>query len=122
MDIIYNEVIYMTRDNILASKSNIYGFMPGEMAKDLAARARARRLELNLSQAALAKRSGVSLGTLKRFERMAEISLKNLLLLAVAMDAAEGFKSIFSDRNYATFEEAVDTGEYRARKRGRINE
>jgi transcriptional regulator with XRE-family HTH domain len=112
----------MIKDNILAVKSSIYGFMPGEMAKDIAARARESRLDMNLSQSALAKRSGASLGSLKRFERTGEISLKNLLLLAVALDAAEGFKSIFLNRNYATFEEAVGTGTYRARKRGRINE
>ncbi|HRU38895.1 MAG TPA: helix-turn-helix transcriptional regulator [Candidatus Goldiibacteriota bacterium] len=112
----------MIKDNILTTKSDIYGFMPGEISKDISKRARERRLELNLSQAALAKRSGVSLGTLKRFERIAEISLKNLLLLAAAMDALDGFKGVFSGRNYATFEEAVESGPYRKRKRGRINE
>jgi transcriptional regulator with XRE-family HTH domain len=115
-------VINTIRDNIISTKDDFNGYMPGEIAKEIAGRVRSRRLELNLSQAALAKRSGVSLGTLKHFERTSEISLKSLVLLAAAMDAADGFKNIFSTRNYATFDEAVSVKNRRTRKRGRIND
>jgi len=48
-----------------------------------------------LTQADLAARSGVPLGTLKRFERMGEVSLSTLLALAEALDALDGFQALF---------------------------
>ena len=81
----------MIKDNILSIKSDFIGSSPVEIGRGISLRARTRRLELNLTQAALASRSGVSLGTLKRFERYGEISLKNLLLLAVALKSIDGF-------------------------------
>jgi transcriptional regulator with XRE-family HTH domain len=51
--------------------------------RELAMRVRARRREGKLSQAALAEKSGVSLGSLKRFERSGDISLASLLRIAV---------------------------------------
>jgi transcriptional regulator with XRE-family HTH domain len=112
----------MIKDNILSIKSDFIGSSPVEIGRGISLRARTRRLELNLTQAALASRSGVSLGTLKRFERYGEISLKNLLLLAVALKSTDGFSSLFSSRNYSTFEEAVSQAAPKKRKRGRIND
>ena len=57
--------------------------------------ARSRRIALSLTQADLAARSGVPLGTLKRFERMGEVSLSTLLALADALDALDGFQALF---------------------------
>ena len=57
--------------------------------------ARNRRIALGLTQADLAARSGVPLGTLKRFERLGEVSLSSLLALAEALDALEGFHGLF---------------------------
>jgi transcriptional regulator with XRE-family HTH domain len=54
---------------------------PIEVAKSLAARHRQVRKQLKLSQEEMAERSGVSLGTLKRFERTGKISLESLLKL-----------------------------------------
>ena len=45
---------------------------PQEIRRDIAARAQARRLALNMSQKELAARSGVSLGSVKRFETTGE--------------------------------------------------
>lgn len=42
---------------------------PKEVQKDLTDRLKAKRLFQNLSQIGLANRSGVSLGSIKRFER-----------------------------------------------------
>ena len=47
--------------------------------QEIAERAKFRRLEQNLTQEGLALRSGVSLGSIKRFERSGEISLKSLM-------------------------------------------
>lgn len=57
--------------------------------------ARNRRIALGLTQSDLARRSGVPLGTLKRFERLGEVSLTTLLALAEALDALDGFHGLF---------------------------
>ncbi|WP_112309200.1 helix-turn-helix domain-containing protein [Pseudogemmobacter bohemicus] len=57
--------------------------------------ARNRRIALGLTQADLAGRSGVPLGSLKRFERLGEVSLSALLAIAEALDAFEGFRALF---------------------------
>lgn len=66
-----------------------------EIREALRQAARQRRLVMGWSQADLAARSGVSLGSLKRFESSGEISLTSLLALAGAMDALEGFGALF---------------------------
>ena len=68
---------------------------PREMMTDIARRARAKRLGLNWSQATLSQNSGVSLGTLKKFERFGQISLESLLKVALALDAFDKFDGLF---------------------------
>jgi transcriptional regulator with XRE-family HTH domain len=70
-------------------------YNPKDIALEIAERAKQRRLQLNKTQKDLAIETGVSLGSLKRFERSGDVSLQNLLLLAVALDATETFKSVF---------------------------
>lgn len=53
-----------------------------------------RRLFFNLTQEGLANRSGVSLGSIKRFESSGEISLKSLLKLAVILECLSDFLDI----------------------------
>jgi transcriptional regulator with XRE-family HTH domain len=54
---------------------------PPEVRKALAKRHRALRRQHKLSQEEMADRSGVSLGSLKRFESTGKISLDSLLKL-----------------------------------------
>ena len=54
---------------------------PLEVSKGLAERHRILRKQLKMSQEEMAERSGVSLGTLKRFENTGKISLESLLKL-----------------------------------------
>lgn len=68
---------------------------PQEMQKIIASQARTLRLEFNLSQQTLSKKSGVSYGSLKKFEQTGQISLESLLKLAVALGAMDDFKSLF---------------------------
>ena len=107
-------------NNILVANL-LEDFNPKALAQGIAKRVRARRLELNLTQSALAKRSGVSLGSLQRFENQAEISLKSLLKLAVALDATAEFKQLFSKVNYQHIDEVIASQENKTRKRGRKN-
>lgn len=69
---------------------------PQEAASNLAARAKARRLAMNLTQEGLARRSGVTLPSLKRFERTGQISLESLLKLALVLDCLQEFERLFS--------------------------
>ncbi len=88
----------------------------------IALRVKEKRLKKNLTQASLSKRSGVSLGTLKRFEHTHEISLKHLLMIAAALGCADDFSALFAGQEYSTFDEAVDYAVRETRKRGRIND
>lgn len=54
--------------------------------KTLAENARARRLAMGLTQGGLAKRSGVSLPTLRKFEQKGLISLESFLKLMMVLD------------------------------------
>lgn len=67
---------------------------PLEVQAALAERFKKRRLSLNFSQEGLALRSGVSWGSLKRFERTGEISLASLLQLALVLDCLHDFEKI----------------------------
>lgn len=96
-------------------------FNPAALAKGIAVRMRARRLELNLTQIGLAAKAGVSLGTLKRFENSNEISLKHLLMIAVVLDATEEFALLFSKRQYQSIQEVLKESGHKKRERGRRN-
>lgn len=94
---------------------------PLSIAKEIAVRVREKRLELNLTQQALATRSGVSLGSLKRFENRYEISLRHLLLLAIALQATEEFTALFSHTLYQSVDDVVNRKQKSKRQRGREN-
>jgi len=52
------------------------------------------RKKLNLTQAEIADRSGVSLGSVKRFERLGKISLESFLKLLLILGRLEEFNSL----------------------------
>ena len=54
-----------------------------------------RRKEANLTQRKLALRSGVSYGSIRRFESTGEISLYSLLSIANSIGCLEDFDNIF---------------------------
>lgn len=71
---------------------------PTEMMNDLAFRIKSKRLELNLTQEGICSRSGVSLGSLKRFEATGQISLESLLKLAHAIGSLSDFDTLFETK------------------------
>lgn len=92
-----------------------------ELMQDVAVAARARRLAANLTQEGLAQRSGVSLGTLKKFEHTGEISLKSLLNIAMALDATRGFETLFiADASPSVLSIDELLKQPKERKRGRV--
>ncbi|MBS2210723.1 helix-turn-helix transcriptional regulator [Carboxylicivirga mesophila] len=71
---------------------------PDSVCKELAKRHKALRKQLKLTQAELADRAGVSLGSLKRFETTGQISLESLLKLANLLNRLSDFDTIFTPR------------------------
>jgi transcriptional regulator with XRE-family HTH domain len=108
--------------NILSANEFVVDdFNPEAIMKKVAERLKRSRLELNLSQAALAAKSGVSWGSLKRFEHTGEISLRNLVLLAVALDSTEEFGLLFGKQQYQSIDELITKTKAKTAKRGRRN-
>ena len=92
---------------------------PDEMAEQIAKRVRAKRLLLNFSQRTLAERSGVSYGTLKKFEHTGQISLESLLKLALTLNALEEFKNLFLAQKFESPTSLDKLMRDHSRKRGR---
>ncbi|MCE2407070.1 MAG: hypothetical protein J4G19_06165 [Pseudomonadales bacterium] len=74
----------------------------------------------NLTQAGLAARSGVPLGTLKKFEHSGSISLVSFVRLLVALDEQHGLERLLeSNDREATLDQLLSTSN--VRKRGRLS-
>lgn len=67
-----------------------------EAAGQLAARVRARRLERGWTQAELARRAGVPLGTWKRFEQTGRLAFVDLVRAAFVLDELAGLDAWFA--------------------------
>jgi transcriptional regulator with XRE-family HTH domain len=92
---------------------------PREVARMLADRVKARRLERGWTQQEIAERSGIALATYRRFERTGRIALARLLKLAVILDAQAGFEGLFLPPRARSLAELEKRDEQKARKRGR---
>lgn len=67
---------------------------PSDSLQEIAERHKVLRKQAGFSQSELAKRSGVSLGSLKRFETTGQISLESLLLLADVLNRLDDFDAV----------------------------
>ena len=65
---------------------------------DMAKKVRALRKQMGYSQAELALRSGVSLGSIKRFERSGQISLESLVKMAHLLYRLNDFDVVFQSK------------------------
>lgn len=93
--------------------------LPHEVASQLAANVKQRRLELNLTQAGLASRAGIKLPTYRKFERTGMISLFGLLRIAFALDCLDEFTSLFTRKRYETLADVINENTRPPRKRGK---
>jgi len=78
-----------------------------EMDKKLADRVRNIRKRRSISQKRLSQMSGVSLGSVKRFEATGKISLVSLTKLAIALDCADEIRNMFQQIPYKNIEEVI---------------
>lgn len=69
---------------------------PTEVRKELANRFRILRKKSKISQKQMAERSGVSLGSLKRFENTGKVSLESLLKLMHLLGRLNEINSILT--------------------------
>ena len=90
--------------------------------KSIAHRVKERRLERNFTQKAFAKRSGVGYDAYRKFENTGDITLRNLVLCAVALDDTDGFTELFTKKSYQSIDDLLKTSEVKKRKRGTRNE
>ena len=69
--------------------------LPKEIIIDLAKRVRLVRKKKGISQQKMAEKSGVSLGSIKRFESTGKISIESLLQIAMVLGHLSDFEKLF---------------------------
>ena len=69
---------------------------PIDVMISVAQRAKALRLEQNITQQELADKVGIAIGTVKRFEKSGEIQFNHLLRIALILGRLEEFFYIFA--------------------------
>lgn len=81
-----------------------------EMDQDLARRVRRIRKRRSISQERLSEMSGVSFGSVKRFETTGKISLLSLTKIAVALGCGDEIREMFTQIPYRNLEEVMRDG------------
>ena len=79
-----------------------------KILKSLGAKVKYFRNRKGISQEALAQKSGVSLGSIKRFETKYEISLQSFIKIAIALDLDNDFENLFTQKTYASIDEVIN--------------
>lgn len=90
---------------------NIFNFnkiTPKEIDKLIAERIRNIRKRKKISQEKLSEKSGVSLGSVKRFESSGEISLISLTKIAIALNCENELERLFEDIPFESIQEVID--------------
>lgn len=86
---------------------NLYQKTWKEINTEIAERMVQLRKRKKLSQKNLALRSGVSLGSIKRFEQTGEISLQSLTKIAIALEVEGELEELFGKVPFASIEEVI---------------
>lgn len=79
-----------------------------EIDKKLAERVRMLRKRRKISQEELSRKSGVSYGSIKRFESSGMISLLSLTKIATALGCTDEIRGLFSEIPYNSIEEILN--------------
>lgn len=81
---------------------------PEEINLIVAENVKKLRKRLGISQQKLSELTGVSYGSIKRFESTGNISLLSLTQIAIELDAIDDIKSLFKNVAYKTIEEVIN--------------
>ena len=87
---------------------NLYQKTWTEINNDIAQKIVRLRKRKKITQKQLAARSGVSLGSIKRFEQSGEISLQSLTKIAIALDVENELEDLFNNVPFASIEEVIN--------------
>ena len=79
-----------------------------ELDQNLALRVRNIRKRRSISQEKLASISGVSYGSIKRFEATGQISLISLTKIAMALDMADELRNLFTQVPYKDIRDVIN--------------
>ena len=89
-----------------------------DIALEIAVRLRKRRLARQLTQEGLARRSGVALGTLKKFERSGQIAFTSFIQLAIALQDERALENLLGEQQFKTLDDILQSD--KLPQRGRI--
>ena len=87
---------------------NLYQKTWSEINNEIAGKIIRLRKRKKISQRELALRSGVSLGSVKRFEQSGEISLQSLTKIAIALGVEDELLNLFDDVPFESIEEVIN--------------
>ena len=95
-----------------------YLFSPKDAIISISNKIKKIRLEQNITQSELASRIGVSVGTIKKFEKTGEIQLLSLAKIALIIGRLDDLKDIFtvSDKPESLYNLRESKQRQRARK------
>ena len=79
-----------------------------ELDQKLAQRIKNIRTRRSISQEKLSSMSGVSYGSIKRFETTGQISLISLTKIAMTLDIADELRNLFTQVPYKNIQEVIN--------------
>ena len=94
-------------DNMLSLLEQLMPPDVDDVTRKIADDFRRRRIEKSITRETLARKSGVALSNITRFEQKGLVSLKNLILLAMALGYLTEIRDIFATPKYSTMEELL---------------
>lgn len=81
---------------------------PNDIVCELVEKIKQHRKKLKISQAQLASKSGVSLGSIKRFESKYEISLNSFIKILIALNLEQDLENLFTQKSYNSIDEVIN--------------
>lgn len=81
---------------------------PNEINMGIAKKIKDIRKHKKLSREKISQKSGVSFGSVKRFESTGEISLMSLTKIAIALGCEDELDNLFSQRSFSSIQEVID--------------
>lgn len=78
-----------------------------EISKELANSVKVLRKRHHLTQVELAKKSGMSIASYKRFEQKGLISLQSLINISIVLGCEDAFDNLFPQSIYASIEDVI---------------
>ena len=103
-------------NDYLKSPRDVRLELAGRAKAYYAAKDKAERLRQNLTQEALAHAAGISLSTLRRFEKTGDIALASFVEIAFALRRMDGFDALFPEPPVHSLFEAAPRERKRARR------